>query len=89
MTEAGIQIYIITVPLHSHCVYEFLPYAPHCSEARVWVNAYFIAYSVVYTISTLLANTCSCYCPLPGKYYLAMQSGYLFQNRTQLLYFFL
>lgn len=58
-------------------------------EGSQWINAYFIAYSVVYTINTLFANTYSSCCPLPDEYYFAMQSGHLFQNRRQLLYFFL
>lgn len=62
MTEAGTQIYIISTFTFTLCL-GVSPYALNCSEAGVWINGYFIAYSVVYTISTLFANTCTCYCP--------------------------
>lgn len=53
----------------------------------LWINAYFIAYSVVYRINILFANTYSACCPLSAEHCFAMQSDHLFLNRTQLLYF--
>lgn len=44
-------------------------------EGRLVDTCFFIAYSVVYAINTLFANTYSSCYPLPDEYYFAMQSG--------------